>query len=344
MTQQRIVIVGASGYGGAELASLLLNHPCARIVGLFGSSRREADGPLPFSNHFPRFRGQLDLPIHAATPDAIAALRPDAVFLATPHEASLSLAAALREAGLLVLDLSGAFRLGDPALYPRHYGFEHDHPELLRHAVYGLPELNRAAIARANLIAVPGCYPTSAILPLAPLVRAGAIEPSRRPIIDATSGVSGAGRTPSARTHFCEVSQSVYGVLSHRHTPEISLHAGAPVVFTPHLGPYDRGILSTIHIDLAPEWTEARVRETLAAAYAGEPFVRLLSPGAWPSVAGVQRTNFCDVALAADEPNRHLILVSAIDNLVKGAAGQAIQCMNIRLGLRETDGLREIQA
>jgi N-acetyl-gamma-glutamyl-phosphate reductase len=240
---------------------------------------------------------------------------------------------------LRVLDLSGGFRLRDAALYPKVYGFEHGHPELLETAVYGLPELNRAQIASARLVAVPGCYPTSAILPLAPLVRAGAVARGTRPIIDSTSGVSGAGRTPTAKTHFCEISLQPYNVLKHRHNPEIDLHAGVPVVFTPHLGAFDRGILSTIHVELSEGWNAARVGATLRGAYGAEPFVRLRAPDQWPSVGAVRETNFCDIGWAVDEPRRHLIVVSAIDNLVKGAAGQAIQCMNIVCGLPETLGL-----
>lgn len=333
----RLVIVGAAGYSGVELLSLLLSHPGAEVVGLFGSEGRTEETPIAAAS--PRLRGRTPLAIRPVSVDAVRALKPDAVFLATPNEASHALAPKLLEAGLTVLDLSGSFRLRDAALYPAFYGFGHEHPSLLERAVYGLPELNRAAIAKAALIAVPGCYPTSAILALAPLVRAGAVEKGRRPVVDAISGVSGAGKTPTARTHFCEVSVQPYNVLKHRHNPEIDQHAGAAVVFTPHLGPYSRGIVSTIHVDLAAGWTAARVGDVYKGAYSGEPFVRLLPAGEWPSVLGVERTNFCDIGFAVDEPHRHLIVVSAIDNLVKGAAGQAVQCMNIRLGLPEGAGL-----
>jgi N-acetyl-gamma-glutamyl-phosphate reductase len=344
----RIVIVGAGGYSGAELAAILLHHPHARIVALFGSGRRAEGTPARMGDMFPRLRGRLDLPLLPADTGAILDHRPDAVFLATPHEASLDLAVELADRGPVVLDLSGAFRLKDAALYPKFYGFEHRHPKLLERAVYGLAELNRAALAHADLVAVPGCYPTSAIIPLAPLVRAGAIEPGRRPIVDSVSGVSGAGRTPSPRTHFCEVSLQPYNVLRHRHGPEIDAYAGTPVFFTPHLGPYDRGIVSTIHVDLVRGWDGRRVEETMRGAYADEPFIRLLPSGQWPSAGGVRGTNFCDIAWVTEEPSRgdapptapHLILVSAIDNLVKGAAGQAVQCMNIRFGLPEVTGLR----
>lgn len=342
----RAVIVGAGGYSGAELVSILLGHPRAEVVGLFASAKRDgADGPRPFSETFGRFRGRLDLPVRATTVDDIIACRPDAVFLATPHEASVDLAPKLLAAGVpAVLDLSAAFRLRDPSLYPKHYAFTHEHPDLLSRAVYGLAEHARESLRGASLIAVPGCYPTSIILPLSPLVRAGAIarradgRPSR-PVIDATSGVSGAGRSAAVRSLFCEVHQQPYGVLSHRHQPEIDAYAGTPTLFTPHLGPYERGILSTIHVDLAPGWDGERVRRCLHDAYANEPFVRLCPAGVWPSVADVRGTNFCDIALAADDPWGHVILCSAIDNLVKGAAGQGVQCMNIRFGLPETSGL-----
>jgi N-acetyl-gamma-glutamyl-phosphate reductase len=352
--QARVAIVGAAGYSGAELCAILLNHPRARIVGLFGSGKAESEGKAPplYSTVFPSFRARLDLPVLATDAAAIAHLAPDVVFLCTPHEASLDLVAKLTSltntAPRTIIDLSAAFRLKDASAYPAFYSFTHTHQHLLARAVYGLPELFRSAIRTASLIAAPGCYPTSAILPLAPLVRAGALARDshgapRRPIIDSTSGVSGAGRKPEQRLLFCEVSQQAYGVFRHRHQPEIDAYAGTPTLFTPHLGPFDRGILSTIHADLAPGWDEARVRTTLHDAYDNEPFVRLCPPNVWPAVADVQRTNFCDIALAVQPAHAsrpaHAILSSAIDNLTKGAAGQAVQCMNIRLGYPETLGL-----
>lgn len=336
----KVVIIGAGGYTGAELAAILLRHPDAEIVGLCGSGRAESDGRVQrFSDLFPRFRSQLDLPVRPADVDAIAVLEPDAVFLATPHEASMPLAAKLRARGLAVFDLSAAYRLKDSSLYPTFYGFNHDQAVLLREAVYGLPELHRRPLAGSKMVAVPGCYPTSVIIPLSPLVKAGAVRPGTRPVVDSISGVSGAGRAPTARTHFCEVSVQPYGVFNHRHGPEIDAWCGAPVVFTPQIGPYDRGILSTIHVELAPGWNGERVSRTLHEKYDGEAFVRLLPGGHWPSVGGVRGTNFCDLAWACDEKHSHLIIASAIDNLVKGAAGQAVQCMNIALGLPEGAGL-----
>lgn len=333
----RAVIVGASGYSGAELASILLGHPAAEIVGVFGSARRDDVAPQSFADIFTRFRGRLELPVTAADPEAIAALKPDAVFLATPHEASHDLTPQLLARGIKVLDLSAAFRLKTASLYPKHYGFEHHHPALLAEAVYGLPELHRADIRRARLIAVPGCYPTASILALEPLARAGLLATSR-PIIDATSGVSGAGRSATQKSLFCEVSLQPYNVLKHRHNPEIDSYVGVPTLFTPHLGAFDRGILATIHADLKPGGLE-RVASVYQQAYAAEPFVRLCPPGQWPSVADVRGTNFCDIAFATDPAWNHLIVVSAIDNLVKGAAGQAVQCINLMFDLPEDSGL-----
>lgn len=343
MKPLRTVIVGAAGYSGAEVVSILLNHRDAQIVGVFGSARREdKDGKVQtLAEVFPRFRNLVDLPLKAATVPDILSLKPNAVFLATPHEASLELAPHLLATGTVtVLDLSAAFRLKDAALYPTHYGFTHTQPTWLEKAVYGLPELFRTAIAKADLIACPGCYPTSAILPLAPLVRAGAADLTRRPIIDSVSGVTGAGRSPALKSLFSEVSLQPYGVLSHRHNPEIDAYAGIGTVFTPHLGPFDRGILSTIHVDLAPGFDEAKVRGILATTYQHEPFVRLCPPGVWPAIADVRHTNFCDIGLAVDAKHNHLIIASAIDNLTKGAAGQAVQCMNICFDIYETTALR----
>lgn len=332
----RCAVVGASGYTGAELAAILLRHPGAEIVGMFGSAREGA--ARTFSELHPRFRGECDLPVRAADARGVLDARPDAVFLCTPHEASAALAGELLDAGgPVVLDLSAAYRLAEASLYETHYRFTHPRPELLAEAVYGLVELRRGDLRGARLIAVPGCYPTSVILPLAPIIGAGAVRGGSTLIADCTSGVSGAGRTPSERNLFCEVSMQPYGVWSHRHAPEIAAHAGARVVFTPHLGPYDRGIVSTMHVELAAGWDGERVRALLGETYEGAAFVRMLPPGAWPSVLGVRGTNYCDIGLGAEDD--HLIVVSAIDNLVKGASGQAVQCMNVRFGLDEALGL-----
>jgi N-acetyl-gamma-glutamyl-phosphate reductase len=340
----RIVIVGAPGYTGAELAGILAAHPGAEIVGLFGSERRGTDGKVELmSDLFPRLAGAVDLPVRAADAAAILACEPDAVFLATPHEASEQLAPKLLAAGVVVLDLSAAFRLRSAALYPKHYGFEHGHAALLADAVYGLPEVAGDALRTANLIACPGCYPTSVILPVRPLVAAGIIDAARPVIVDSASGVSGAGRSAAVKSLFCEVSLQPYGVLAHRHQPEMAQETNARILFTPHLVALDRGILSTIHAELAPGKTLSDARAVLERTYADAPFVRLLPAGRWPSIAGVERPNCCDIALGTDDTGTHLVISSAIDNLVKGAAGQAVQAFNVRFGVRfgfdETTGL-----
>ncbi len=335
----RTAIVGASGYAGAELLAILAAHPAVEVVALFGSSRKADEGTPTAADLFPRFEGSAAGALPIAPFDVVAAsgLALDAIFLATPHELSHEVAGALVEAGITVLDLSAAFRLSDRSVFERNYGFAHEHPRLLAEAAYGLAEFNAAAIADARLIAVPGCYPTAAILAIRPLVEAGLVDTSRPAIVDAVSGVSGAGRKAEVKSLFCEVSMQAYGVFKHRHRPEIAEHARMGAIFTPHLGCYDRGILATVHLELKPGVTEREVRAAFEAAYAGRPFVRLLKSGRWPSVAAVARTNFCDVGFAAE--GSHLIVESAIDNLVKGAAGQAVQCMNIRFGLDETAGL-----
>lgn len=335
-----VSVVGAGGYSGAELVGLLLRHPGVKLGGLFGSSQRAAAASeSAFASEFPSFRGWTDLPIRAASLDAILADSPDVVFLATPHEVSHDLAPQLCRDGIVVFDLSAAFRLMDLNAYPKHYAFTHHHAALLQRAVYGLAELNRSSIAHAQLVAVPGCYPTSVILPVRPLTDAGllAADPI---IVDSTSGVSGAGRSLALRSLFCEVSQQPYGVLTHRHQPEMEQECRTEVIFTPHLGPYPRGILSTVHATLAADVTEADVRSALSLRYKAEPFVHLLPAGVWPSVGAVAGTNRCDIGFAVDASRRHLVLCSAIDNLLKGAAGQALQCMNIRFGFDERVGFQ----
>ncbi len=332
----RAVVVGAAGYSGAEIVGILLQHEAVDVVGLFASASR-ADNAVRFDQLFPRFRGWTDLTVNAANTAEILALEPDAVFLATPHEASHDLAPLLCAQGITVFDLSAAFRLRDPSAYPTHYGFSHGHPQWLKDAVYGIAELNRPAIAQAQLIAVPGCYPTSVILPVRPLIDAGLMGDGSV-IVDSTSGVSGAGRSPALKSLFCEVSQQAYGVFNHRHQPEMIQEANTDIIFTPHLGPFDRGILSTIHATLKPNVSEAQVRETLSTRYTSEPFVTILNSGEWPSVSAVKGSNRCDIGLAVDPTRQHIIISSAIDNLIKGAAGQAVQCMNIRFGYPETQG------
>lgn len=359
----RAAVVGASGYAGRELLLMLSRHPGAVVCGAFASEKSAAGGAR-VGDVVPSLRGVVDLPLLAADVRTILASEPAAVFLATPHEVSAEMAGPLLEAGVVVLDLSAAFRL--PAgMYPRHYGFVHPRPELCGRAVYGLAERARGRVAGADLIAVPGCYPTAAILGLGPLYDAGAVV--GEVIVDAISGVSGAGRKASMRTSFCEVSAQPYGVLAHRHEPEIALHTGAAALvgggagggatgeaaggvrFTPHLGPWDRGILATMHATLREGWDAGRVQAELERVYAREAFVRVLAGSAgggaagggeaWPGVGAVAGTNFCDVAAAGRPGENRVIVFSAIDNLLKGAAGQAVQCFNIRMGFGEGEGL-----
>ncbi|MEL6795222.1 MAG: N-acetyl-gamma-glutamyl-phosphate reductase [Planctomycetota bacterium] len=332
--QKPTAIVGVGGYTGQELVKLVAGHPKLTITGLFGSA---STANQPIEHIAPALTHIASGTINEGTSEAIASTGAQAAFLATPHEASVTLAADLLHHGLTVVDLSAAFRLSDPSQYPTYYGFDHDWPDLLESAIYGLPEFDRSRLPGATLIASPGCYPTAAITPLAPLVRGQLIDTARNIIIDATSGVSGAGRKASERTSFCEVSQSPYGVFSHRHQPEIDQYTGAPTIFTPHLGPYPRGICSTIHATLAEGTTECTAREALHDAYANEPFVRLLDEGVWPSVAAVAHTNFIDIQIAVK--GDHLIIVACIDNLLKGASGQAVQAFNASMGWDERLGL-----
>jgi N-acetyl-gamma-glutamyl-phosphate reductase len=317
-----VSVVGITGYAGQELERLLAAHPKIGIAGRFASKADERTGAEPFSM------------------ERLRSFSPEIVVLATEHELSMHMVPELLNAGYRVVDMSGAFRMKDPQLYPKWYGFEHTQPALLKEAVYGMPEYFAEAISTARLVANPGCYATAAILPLAPLYKANAIEPASVVVVDGKSGVSGAGRAPKQHTQFCEVSEnlSAYGVLQHRHTPEmISYIPGAAFdrfVFTPHLIPINRGILNTIVLR-TPD--RVSVRAILAETYAGEPFVRVLPEGQLPNVQGVARTNFCSIGVVTKGSNT--VIVSAIDNLVKGASGQAVQNLNLMLGYDQAVGL-----
>lgn len=344
---KRIVVVGAGGYTGLEAIELLSSHPSAQVVGLFGSAGGSSAGSR-FADLAPRMRGTRigEMIVAGASAQAIADLDPDAVILATPHEASLELAPALLEATrAVVVDISGAFRLRKPEAYPIHYGFEHTHPELLQRAAFGVPELTDRILG-SRLIAVAGCYATASMLAIAPLVDSGLLHPTRPVIVDAVSGVSGAGRKAVLEHTLCELSLKPYKVLSHRHAPEIAQGAGLgpnqKLLFTPSVAPFDRGIVATVHADLVIDAAPSDLREAFDRAYVGQPFVRLLGEDRWPSVGGVVRTNFCDLGWTMDEEageSPHAVVIAALDNLTKGAAGQAVQCMNIALGLNETMGL-----
>ncbi|MFQ5619575.1 MAG: N-acetyl-gamma-glutamyl-phosphate reductase [Rhodospirillales bacterium] len=337
----RVAIVGASGYTGAELVRLLVRHPEAEIGVL--TAERKAGQPL--GAVFPHLAG-------AALPDLVALDRVDwsaidVVFCGLPHGTTQDVIAALPSA-LKVIDLSADFRLADEDTYARWYGHPHRAPALQKDAVYGLSELARDAIAGARLVACPGCYPTAALLALVPLIEAGGIVPDDI-IIDAKSGVSGAGRGLRESTLFAEVGEGIhaYGVASHRHTPEIeqglARAAGKPVPvnFTPHLVPMNRGILSTIYVTLAGGATADGLRAMLAERYRGEPFVRVVPEGIAPATRHVRGSNHCLIGVFADRLAGRAIIVSVLDNLVKGASGQAVQNMNLMCGFTETDGLEQ---
>lgn len=349
MDQVRVAIVGASGYTGAELCRLLAGHPRVTITSV--TARRAAGQRL--ADVFPHLRGiaGLDLAVDAFDPDRVAA-EADVAFAALPHGESAVVVAALRERRVRVLDLSADFRLRDGATWAQWYGGgghgAHPAPALLEHAVYGLPERHRAALRGAELIAVPGCYPTAAILAIAPLIERGLVR-SAGLIVDAKSGASGVGRTPGLPSHFPEMAEGLrpYRVGgSHRHTPEIEQElaraAGADVtvLFTPHLVPMTRGILACVYAEPTDASRDGDgYRQALAAAYEGEPFVDVLPAGAVPDTAHVRGSNRIHVTAVFDPRSRRVLAIAAIDNLVKGASGQAIQCLNVALGLPETMGL-----
>ncbi|HUS64098.1 MAG TPA: N-acetyl-gamma-glutamyl-phosphate reductase [Kofleriaceae bacterium] len=335
-------MVGASGYTGAELLRLLVGHPRVEVVAVCAT---EKSAGQRIDRLFPSLAGSLALTIEVFDAARVAE-RAEVVFTALPHGHSARAVAELRARGRRVVDLSADYRLHDAETYRTWYG-DHPHTELLAGAVYGLPELHRAELAGAELIAAPGCYPTAATLAIAPLLARGLVRPDSI-VVDAKSGVSGAGRSAALGYHFPEVGESLrpYKVAgTHRHTPEMeqemSRAAGAPVrvLFTPHLVPMTRGILACVYADPARAVTEAELRAAQAEAYAGEPFVAALEGDALPDTAHVRGSNRAQVAVRHDARTGKVLAISAIDNLVKGASGQAIQCMNAALGWPETDGL-----
>lgn len=329
------LIVGASGYTGAELAAYLQRHPHMNITGLTVSAQSADAGKL-LSDLHPQLKGIVDLPLLPMSDVAAMAKDVDVVFLATAHEVSHDLAPKFLQMGCVVFDLSGAYRVNQASFYQDYYGFTHQHADWLDKAVYGLAEWRAEDIKQAQLVAVPGCYPTASQLALKPLIDAGLLDLNQWPVINAVSGVSGAGRKASMTTSFCEVSLQPYGIFTHRHQPEIATHLGTPVIFTPHLGNFPRGILATITCKLTAGVTAEQVAAAYRQAYAGKPLVRVYDKGV-PAIKNVAGTPFCDIGFALQ--GEHLIIVSAEDNLLKGAAAQAVQCMNIRFGFNETQSL-----
>jgi N-acetyl-gamma-glutamyl-phosphate reductase len=323
----RIGVAGATGYAGQELIRLAARHPSATIAAATVSG--DAAGRAPSPRLARVWDGALaPLSIETLAEDT------DAVFLALPDAVAADVAGALLERGRRVFDLSGAFRLRSESA--RHRWYPATPAPIASLAVYGLTELNRTALREARLVACPGCYPTAALLALAPI--ADLLE--GEVVIDAKSGISGAGKGPSERTHFseCHGSVAAYGVFSHRHAAEIEQELGRPVTFVPHLVPLDRGILATIYARLRAGVDESRVRERLHAAYAGAPFVRLTG-SSLPEIKHVAHTNFCDIGWMVEPGGGRLVMVAVLDNLVKGAAGQALQNFNLAYGFDESAGL-----
>jgi N-acetyl-gamma-glutamyl-phosphate reductase len=340
-TPIRVGVIGATGYAGGELLRLLARHPLARIVGV--ASRGRQDEAIETSH--PHLRGTA-LRVHEALPDHV-----EAAFLALPHGAAAEITPGLLDRGIAVVDLGPDFRLRDPSDYPRWYGFDHPRPDLLAEAVYGLPELHRDALvalrtAERRVVGAPGCYSTATLLALAPLARAGLLDDV---VVDAKSGVSGAGRDLKPEMQFSEVNESVkaYGVGGHRHVAEMEQELNllapvrvGPVDFLPHLIPMTRGILTACHVRPTSSVTQPELDELYADFYAGERFVEIVTTP--PQTKHVTGSNSCRVFVRADERTGRVLAIGVLDNLVKGAAGQAIQAFNVLFGLPEESGLEQL--
>ena len=343
-TRTQVAVVGATGYSGFELAKLLLRHPGVERPVFF---LRESGGvPVPkcLTQVFPHLRGWGEAPCRPFSVEAVAQSGAQVAFLATPHEASLEMATALVRAGMRVVDLSGAFRFRDAATFTQWYKLPAPDAAALGEAVYGMPELYADALPQARLVANPGCYSTSVILGLKPLAEARWLAPGRGIVCDCKSGASGAGKEPKRELHFVEVDENfrAYGLFTHRHTPELTDHLGlnlSDVMFSTHLLPVTRGILSTLYVWLSEPRTAEAVEMLYRFFYAQRPMVRIWPVGKLPELQHVANTNFCDIGFALDEGGQRLMVVSCLDNLGKGAAGQAVQNMNLMFGHDESAGL-----
>ena len=339
----KIGIVGASGYSGSELLRFLVNHPGELQVALCTS---ETYAGQCIENVLPNLRGFLSSAFEPLDLDSLKE-RVDAVVLAVPHKVAMSFAPKILAQGLRVVDFSADYRLENAETYQAWYHAEHTSAELMPQAIYGLPERYRAKIRDAQLVANPGCYPTSAILAAMPLVAQGVVELDSI-IVDSKSGISGAGPKPSENTHYPNRESNVvaYNIGIHRHTPEIEQELGAVasepihVTFTPHLVPMTRGILSTVYMRLTEEMSTKEALSIYAGFYENEPFVRVLPSDTYPETKAVLGSNYCDVGLEVDTRTRRVVAMAAIDNLGKGAAGAVVQNLNLMFGLKETDGLK----
>jgi len=334
-------VVGATGYAGYELARLLLRHPHAGKPVFY---LRETNGARCLTEIFPALRGWGDAPVRQFSPEAVVSQGAQVAFLATPHEASIETVPALVKAGVRVVDLSGGFRFREGDTLAEWYGLEPPAPALLRRAVYGLPELYSAQLKDADLIANPGCFPTAVILGLRPLVESGLLARGRGIVCDCKSGTTGAGKEPRRDTHFCEVNENfrAYKLFSHQHTPEVLEHLGlgsSDVMFSTHLLPLSRGILATLYAWLDTPASPADIEALYRKYYAGRKLVRVWPAGKLPELQHVAHTNFCDIGMALDDSGQRLMVVSCLDNLGKGAAGQAVQNFNVMNGIEEAEGL-----
>jgi N-acetyl-gamma-glutamyl-phosphate reductase len=339
---KNIAVVGVSGYTGLELAKILLRHPEARSLAFYV---RETQGAHCLTELFPQLRGWGQAPVRALSVDAIAESAAGTAFLATPHEVSAEIAPQLLDAGLRVIDLSGAFRFGRAETFERWYKLPAPHAARLAEAVYGLPEFYAGQIAQAKLVANPGCYATSVILAVRPVAEAGWIAAGSSVVCDCKSGATGAGKELRRDLQFAELDENfkAYNLFSHRHTPEIVEHTALPesqVIFSTHLLPLARGILSTIYLTLSEPQSPQEVETLFRKAYAGRPMVRIWKAGTWPELQHVAHTNFADIGFALESTGRRLVIVSCLDNLGKGAAGQAVQNFNHLLGVEEQTGLQ----
>lgn len=337
-----IAVVGVSGYTGLQLAKILLRHPKAEKLTFYV---RDTQGAHCLTEFFPQLRGWGQAPVEALSPEAIAESGAGTAFLATPHGASAELAPRLVQAGMRVVDLSGAFRFHDADTFSRWYGLPAPHSEWLGEAVYGLPEFYGSQIAGARLVANPGCYATSVILAVRPLAAADWIADGTSVVCDCKSGATGAGKELRRELQFSELDENfkAYNLFAHRHTPEITEHTGLPesqVIFSTHLLPLARGILSTIYLPLRDTRTAEEIEALYRRTYAGRAMVRIWKAGGLPELQHVAHTNFCDIGFALDASGRRLIVVSCLDNLGKGAAGQAVQNFNHLLGIEEQTGLQ----
>ena len=343
--QIQTAVVGASGYAGFELARLLLRHPRMKTPLLL--SREGSDSAATLNDLYPHISGNGSYPLEPFSWELLQRKHVDVLFLATPHEVSRAWVPEAESRGVRVVDLSGAWRLRQ-ASHRAVYGFGDGNAQaaerLMEKSVYGLPELHRDAVRGAQIVANPGCYATSVILGLAPLVTSGLADREHGFVCDSKSGVSGAGKQPTSKTHFVEVADnlSAYSLFAHRHTGEIVEQLGVAdeqITFTPHLLPIPRGILSTLYVRLREKSSPEAVHQVYRSFYAGSPFVRVFAPPKLPQIQFSLNTNFCDLGLALAGDGRRLIVVSCLDNLLKGAAGQALQNMNVMLGLPEEEGL-----